>query len=59
VRTTVDAFVGGRIKQRRKALAMSQDSLSVAFGVTFQEIQNKSAVSTGLAPEQSTRWPTR
>jgi transcriptional regulator with XRE-family HTH domain len=39
VRTDVDAFVGGRIKQRRKALAMSQTALGEALGVTFQQIQ--------------------
>jgi DNA-binding transcriptional regulator YiaG len=39
VRTDVDAFVGGRIKQRRKALAMSQSALGEALGVTFQQIQ--------------------
>jgi hypothetical protein len=31
VRTDVDAFVGGRIKQRRKALAMSQTALGEAI----------------------------
>ena len=39
VRTDVDAFVGGRIKQRRKALSMSQTALGEALGVTFQQIQ--------------------
>jgi transcriptional regulator with XRE-family HTH domain len=39
VRTSVDAFVGGRIKQRRKALGMSQTDLGEALGVTFQQIQ--------------------
>jgi len=39
VSTSVDAFVGGRIKQRRKALALSQDALGQALGVTFQQIQ--------------------
>jgi transcriptional regulator with XRE-family HTH domain len=39
VRTSVDAFVGGRIKQRRKAMAMSQTALGEAIGVTFQQIQ--------------------
>jgi transcriptional regulator with XRE-family HTH domain len=39
VRTDVDAFVGGRIKQRRKALAMSQTALGEALGITFQQIQ--------------------
>ena len=39
VKTDVDAFVGGRIKQRRKALAMSQTALGEALGVTFQQIQ--------------------
>ena len=39
VKTSVDAFVGGRIKQRRKALGMSQIALGEALGVTFQQIQ--------------------
>ena len=39
VKTSVDAFVGGRIKQRRKALGMSQVALAEALGVTFQQIQ--------------------
>ena len=39
VKTSVDAFVGGRIKQRRKALGMSQVALAETLGVTFQQIQ--------------------
>ena len=39
VRTSVDAFVGGRIKQRRNVLAMSQDALGEVLGMTFQQIQ--------------------
>jgi transcriptional regulator with XRE-family HTH domain len=39
VRTSVDAFVGGRIKQRRKGIGLSQDALGEALGVSFQQIQ--------------------
>ena len=39
VRTSVDTFVGGRIKQRRKAFGLSQTELGEALGVTFQQIQ--------------------
>ena len=39
MRTGIDAFVVGRIKQRRKALARSQTALGEALGVRFQQIQ--------------------
>ena len=37
--TQLDRFVGGRIKQRRKALKMSQGELGKQLGVTFQQVQ--------------------
>ena len=39
VGTSVEAFVGGRIQQRRKTLGMNQSDLGEALGVTFQQIQ--------------------
>ncbi len=48
-RTDVDAFVGGRIKQRRKAVAMSQTALGETIGVTFQQIQKYERGHSGSA----------
>ena len=35
----VDAYVGERVRFRRKMLGMSQASLAEALGITFQQIQ--------------------
>ncbi|MDM9625520.1 helix-turn-helix transcriptional regulator [Rhizobium sp. S152] len=35
----VDVYVGGRVRQRRKALGMSQSNLAESLGITFQQIQ--------------------
>ena len=35
----VDVYVGARIRDRRIALGMSQDSLGEILGVTFQQVQ--------------------
>ena len=35
----IDAHVGGRILERRKALGMSQPKLGNALGISFQQIQ--------------------
>jgi transcriptional regulator with XRE-family HTH domain len=35
----VDIYVGGRIRQRRNLLGMSQDKLAGNLGVTFQQVQ--------------------
>jgi len=35
----VDAYVGGRIRLRRKALKVSQQALAEALGLTFQQVQ--------------------
>lgn len=35
----VDAYVGERVRFRRKMLGMSQSSLAEALGITFQQIQ--------------------
>jgi transcriptional regulator with XRE-family HTH domain len=35
----IDAYVGERVRTRRKMLGMSQSSLAEALGITFQQIQ--------------------
>jgi transcriptional regulator with XRE-family HTH domain len=35
----VDAYVGGRVRDRRKDLGMSQTALAEAIGFTFQQVQ--------------------
>lgn len=35
----IDTFVGKRIRERRRLLGMSQQSLAEALGVTFQQVQ--------------------
>lgn len=37
--TAIDEHVGARIRDRRKALGISQEKLAEALGVTFQQIQ--------------------
>lgn len=37
--TTVDAYVGERIRRRRIVVGMSQEQLSSALGVSFQQVQ--------------------
>ena len=35
----IDAYVGDRVRQRRKLLGLSQVSLSESLGITFQQLQ--------------------
>lgn len=35
----VDAHVGGLVRERRKAIGMSQEKLGHAIGLTFQQVQ--------------------
>jgi transcriptional regulator with XRE-family HTH domain len=35
----VDKHVGSRVRMRRKMLAMSQEELGAALGLTFQQVQ--------------------
>ena len=37
--TSVDAYVGRRLKQRREDLALSQEKLSELLGLSFQQVQ--------------------
>lgn len=38
-RDATDVFVGEKIRQRRKALGLSQEKLGERIGVTFQQVQ--------------------
>ena len=38
-RHPVDVHVGGRVKQRRKVLGLTQTNLGDAIGLTFQQVQ--------------------
>ncbi len=35
----IDAHVGGRVRERRRALGMSQTKVGNALGISFQQIQ--------------------
>jgi transcriptional regulator with XRE-family HTH domain len=37
--TSVDAYVGRRLKQRREDLSMSQEKLAEMLGISFQQVQ--------------------
>jgi transcriptional regulator with XRE-family HTH domain len=37
--TSVDAYVGCRLKQRREDLGMSQERLAELLGLSFQQVQ--------------------
>ena len=37
--TAIDRYVGGRVRQRRMMLGMSQTALAEKLGVTFQQLQ--------------------
>ena len=37
--TSVDAYVGRRLKQRREDMSMSQEKLAEMLGISFQQVQ--------------------
>jgi transcriptional regulator with XRE-family HTH domain len=37
--TTVDAYIGARMRERRRALGITQERLGELLGVTFQQVQ--------------------
>ena len=37
--TSVDVYIGGRIRARRKALGVSQEQLARSLGIAFQQVQ--------------------
>lgn len=45
----VDYHVGKRVRERRKALGMSQEKLANALGISFQQVQKYEVGSTRIA----------
>ena len=41
--TTVDAYIGARMRERRRALGITQERLGELLGVTFQQVQKYEA----------------
>ena len=45
----IDQHVGGRVRMRRKMLAMSQQQLGAALGLTFQQVQKYEKGATRIS----------
>jgi transcriptional regulator with XRE-family HTH domain len=41
--STVDAYIGARMRERRRALGITQERLGELLGVTFQQVQKYEA----------------
>lgn len=48
----VNAFVGRRIRRRRRLMGLTQQDLAAACGVTFQQVQKYESASTRLTVER-------
>lgn len=48
-RTPQDAHIGGRIRERRKELALTQSTLAAHLGVTYQQIQKYEGGQNAIA----------
>jgi DNA-binding XRE family transcriptional regulator len=46
----IDKHVGSRVRMRRMMLAMSQEKLGDALGITFQQCRKTRRAPTELAP---------
>jgi transcriptional regulator with XRE-family HTH domain len=47
--TEIDIYIGKRLRQRRRAVGMSQVELATAIGVGFQQIQKYETAENGLS----------
>ncbi|MBL8556006.1 MAG: helix-turn-helix transcriptional regulator [Phenylobacterium sp.] len=50
--TDVNAFVGRRMRRRRRLMGLTQQDLAAACGVTFQQVQKYESASTRLTVER-------
>jgi transcriptional regulator with XRE-family HTH domain len=50
--TDVNAFVGRRIRRRRRLMGLTQQDLAAACGVTFQQVQKYESACTRLTVER-------
>jgi len=55
----IDNHVGGRIRERRIMLGLTQHNSPVMIGVTYQQAHNMSAVSIAFRPEDYLRSAAR
>jgi DNA-binding XRE family transcriptional regulator len=51
----VDTHVGGRVRMRRKLLAISQTELGKALGLTFQQVQKYEKGTNRIGASRSAR----
>ena len=55
----IDDHVGGRIRERRIMLGLTQQQLAEMIGVTISKLINMSAASIAFGPEDYLRSPAR
>ena len=55
----IDNHVGGRIRERRIMLGLTQQQLAEMIGVTISKLINMSAASIAFRPEDYLRSPAR
>ena len=48
-KSEIDEYIGARIREGRVALALSQEQLAKALGVSFQQIQNYEKGANGVS----------
>jgi DNA-binding XRE family transcriptional regulator len=53
----IDQHVGRRVRMRRKMLAMSQQKLGAALGLTFQQVQKYEKGATASGPAGCSKSP--
>src|SRR6516162_5132281 len=53
-----DQHIGSRVRMRRKMLAMSQEQLADALGITYQQVQKTRKAPTASGPAGCSKSPT-
>jgi DNA-binding XRE family transcriptional regulator len=53
----IDKHVGSRVRMRRKMLAMSQEKLGAALGLTFQQVQKYERGANRIGPADCSKSP--
>ena len=52
-----DQHIGSRVRMRRKMLAMSQEQLAEALGITYQQVQKYRKAPTASGPAGCSKSP--
>jgi DNA-binding XRE family transcriptional regulator len=53
----IDEHVGARVRMRRKMVAMSQEKLAAALGLTFQQVQKYEKGATRISASRLQQCP--